>query len=360
MNTTPVSGPHTHSPNSVQRTMWLVQLALVPATAFSIYLFGWPALVLLLLTIASAWLAEAACLWLAGKPLAPYLSDNSAVLTGWLLALTLPPWAPWWIAVVGAVFAIVVGKHVFGGLGQNLFNPAMLARVALLIAFPVEMTSWVAPAPIDSANSPDLLTSLGIIFGTHAIPDAMSAATTQGHTKTEFTLGHTLSQSLPADFLNQDRLLGLASGSLGETSALLILAGGLLLLAKRIIRWHIPVAMLGTLTVLSLVMNQIDPERYAEPMFHLLSGGVMLGAFFIATDLVTSPNTALGQFIFGAGCGALTYLIRTWGNFPEGVAFAVLLMNTLVPIIDHYIRPRIFGRDIKGTPIRPDNRSTGP
>lgn len=351
MNITPISGPHTHSARSIASTMRLVMLALLPATLFSFYLFGWPAIILFCLTLVSAWVIEAACLRISGKPMTPYLTDGSALLTAWLLALSLPPWAPWWIAVVGAAFAIILGKHVFGGLGQNLFNPAMLARCALLIAFPLEMTRWVTPVPIDSSTAPGFFEALTIIFGSHPIADSITAATTLGHTKTEFTLGHTLSQSLGADFLGNDHLIGIISGSLGETSAPLLLAGGLFLLAKGVIRWHIPVAMLGSIALISTLMHLIDPERYGDALFHLLSGSIILGAFFIATDLVTSPNTPLGQTLYGVGCGLLTYLIRTWGSFPEGVAFAVLLMNSATPIIDHYVRPRIYGRSFTGAPL---------
>ena len=166
---TPISGPHTHTRRSVASTMHHVQLALLPVTAFSVYLFGWPALFLLLITIFAAWLSELFCLWLAGKPIGPYATDGSAVLTGWLLALSLPPWAPWWIAVLGAVIAVIIGKHIFGGLGQNLFNPAMLARVALLISFPLEMTTWANPAPFGSPTSPGLN---GVAQSKRFLPDA--------------------------------------------------------------------------------------------------------------------------------------------------------------------------------------------
>lgn len=351
MSYTPVSGPHTRTSNSVAHTMLLVQLALLPASAFSVYLFGWPALILLLITVGSAVAGEALCLQIAGRPLRPFLLDGSAALTGLLLALSLPPWAPWWLGVIGGLFAVVIGKHVFGGLGQNLFNPAMLSRVALLIAFPVEMTRWIAPTPINSDNAPDLMSSLAIVFGTAPVMDTVTSATTLGHTKTEFTVGHTLSQSMHIDFLGNEHLLGFFSGSLGETSAPLILAGGLFLLFKGIIRWHIPVAMLGSIALCSAIMHAIDPERYADSLFHLLSGGIMLGAFFIATDPVGSPNTTTGQLIFGVGCGLITYVIRTWGSFPEGVAFAVVLMNAFTPLIDHYIKPRIYGRTQRGEPL---------
>lgn len=363
MSYTPISGPHTRTSSSVAHTMLLVHLALLPASAFSVYLFGWPALILMIITVGSAVAGEALCLQLAGRPLRPFLMDGSAALTGLLLALSLPPWAPWWIGVIGGLFAIVIGKHVFGGLGQNLFNPAMLARVALLIAFPVEMTRWITPTPINGDTAPDFLSSLAIIFGTSPVMDTVTSATTLGNTKTEFTVGHTLSQSLHTDFFGTDHLLGFFSGSLGETAAPLILAGGLFLLFKGIIRWHIPVAMLGTIALCSTIMHAVDPERYADSIYHFLSGGIMLGAFFIATDPVSSPNTTTGQLLFGAGCGLFTYVIRTWGSFPEGVAFAVMLMNACTPLIDHYIKPRIYGRTQRGEPLpytAPDQENRRP
>lgn len=351
---TPISGPHTRTHRSVFSIMHHVQLALLPATAFGVYLFGWPALFLLVLCIFTAWIAELFCLWLAGKLIRPSATDGSAVLTGWLLALSLPPWAPWWIAVLGALIAIIIGKHIFGGLGQNLFNPAMLSRTALLIAFPLEMTTWASPAPFGSTNAPGIMEAMAITFGGASI-DGLASATVMGHVKTESTLGHGLSLSLPNGYASADYALGFVNGSLGETSALLILLGGLYLIALRIITWHIPVAMIGTVIVMSLGFHLINPEQYPGAIFQVLSGGVLLGAFFIATDLVTSPSSTLGKLIFGAGCGAFTYLIRTWGGFPEGVAFAVILMNALTPLIDHYCRPRIYGRDHKGRPLASDN-----
>lgn len=347
----PLSSPHTHGNNSVGRIMLLVWLALLPASLMGVYTFGWPTLFLLLLTSAVAVGAEALTLHLAGAPIKPSLMDGSALLTGWLLAMTLPPWAPWWIAVVGALFAIVVGKQVFGGIGQNLFNPAMLGRVALLIAFPLEMTSWITPQPITAPDSPSLLQALSITFGGGMPIDSLSGATVLGHVKTELGVGHTLLEILPGFFSSSDAGVGLMRGSLGETSALLLLLGGLLLLLLRIISWQIPLAMLATLGGLATVMNLYDPLHYMDATVHLLSGGAMLGAFFIATDPVGSPSSVRGQLLFGAGCGALVYVIRTWAGFPEGVAFAVLLMNAATPLIDHYLRPRIYGRGRDGAPL---------
>ncbi len=347
----PVAGPYTHSNNSVSRTMGLVMLALLPATGYSLYLFGWPAIFLFATTLFACLLFEAGSLRLAGKRVRPFLLDGSALLTGWLLAMTLPPWAPWWIGVVGAFLAIVIGKQVFGGIGQNLFNPAMVARVALLISFPLEMTLFNAPAPLFSAQAPGLLDSLAITFGSPDQFDAISSATTLGHLKTELGRGVSLDAASSGIESLWQLTLGQASGSLGETSALLLLLGGLFLLYKRIITWHIPLSMLGTLALLATIFHLVDAQSYVAPLTHLMSGAAIMGAFFIATDLVTSPVSTRGQLLFGAGVGLLVFAIRTWAGYPEGVAFAVMLMNACTPLIDHYLKPRIYGRDRKGQPL---------
>lgn len=350
----PVAGPYTHAGTTVTRTMGLVMLALTPATLFAMVQFGWPAIFLFLATLAAAVVAEAVCLRIAGKPLRPFLLDGSALLSGWLLALALPPWAPWWIGVVGSMIAIVVAKQVFGGVGQNLFNPAMVARVALLISFPLEMTSFVEPNPLFSAQAPGILDGLAITFGSPqagAHFDAATSATVLGHVRTELGQGLTLPQILPDSFSAFSGTVGSEPGSMGETSALLILPGGLFLLYKRVIGWQIPVAMLGAIALSAGLMNLADPQHFAGPLYHLLSGATLLGAFFIATDPVTSPVSARGQILFGAGCGLLVYVIRTWTAYPEGVAFAVLMMNAATPLIDHWMRPRIYGRDRKGAPL---------
>lgn len=349
------SAPFSHASASVRKTMLLVMAALLPATGFGLYLYGWPAIFLFLVTIASAVAAEAMSLRLANKPLRPFLTDGSAVLAGWLLALTLPPWAPWWIGAAGAAIAIVIGKHVFGGLGQNLFNPAMVARVALLISFPLEMTTFLEPHPLLSTAAPSLLEGVAISFLGGLNLDAVSSASLLGHVKTGLTAGTGVSASL-ANFGHglRDQLIGVVPGSLGETSAALLLAGGLFLLAMRTITWRIPVAFLGSLALAAAAAHGLAPERYAEPLVHLLSGGAVMAAFFIATDLVTSPVTARGQLLFGAGCGVLTFVIRAWANYPEGIGFAVLLMNAVTPLIDRYIRPRIYGRTRSGSPLPVD------
>jgi electron transport complex protein RnfD len=348
---TPIAGPYAHAKTSVSRTMALVMLALLPATLFGLYQFGWPAIFLFATTLLAAVLAEAFSLRLAGKPARPFLLDGSALLTGWLLAMTLPPWAPWWIGVVGAMLAIIVGKQIFGGIGQNLFNPAMVARVGLLISFPLEMTLYNPPVPLFSPQAPGFLQGLAISFGSAEPFDAISSATTLGHFKTELSRGLSIDQAAGGSATLWQLTWGQASGSLGETSALLILFGGLFLFYKRIISWHIPLSMLGMLALLAGLFHLIDPTTYVDPLTHLMSGAVMLGAFFIATDLVTSPVSSRGQILFGAGCGLLVYVIRTWSGYPEGVAFAVMLMNACTPLIDHYVKPRIYGRDRKGQPL---------
>lgn len=350
MSHTLISGPHTLANSSVAKTMLWVIVALSPATLWGIYSFGWPALNLLLISAISALAFEALCLWLAGRPFSRALGDNSALLTAWLLALSLPPWSPWWLAVCGSFFAIVVAKQVFGGIGQNVFNPAMVARVALLVSFPLQMTSWALPAPLGSEQAPDFMQSLAITFAAADL-DGYTGATLLGEIKTELGNGRTLDSLLGGHTL-LPLGLGQVAGSFGETSALLLLAGGLLLLALRIIPWTIPVSLLASLAVLAFGFHHYDPQHYLPPMYHLLSGATLMTAFFIATDMVTSPNTALGQCLFGAGCGLLMYLIRSWGGYPEGAAFAVLIMNAMTPLIDHLIRPRIFGRDQRGRALR--------
>lgn len=346
----PVSAPHTTTTLGIPRVMASVMLALAPSTLYGFWLFGWPSFYLWLITVIAAALGEAVCLRLMARPVAPALHDGSAILTGWLLAASLPPWAPWWIGAFGGLFATVLGKQVFGGLGQNLFNPAMVARVALLISFPVQMTAWVAPTAMGTVPAPGMLDGLLITLkGLPPALDAVSSASLLGHAKTEMSRGVDLLQSLghaPAA-----GWLGTRPGSLGETSAWLIAGGGVAMILMRIITWHIPVAMLLGIAVPAAILHAVDPGHYLDAATHLLSGGAMLGAFFIATDYVTSPSTSTGQLVFGAGCGLLTYAIRSWAGYPEGVAFAVLLMNSLTPIIDSYVQPRIYGRDRKGAAL---------
>lgn len=346
------AGPFTHTLNTVTRTMLWVIAALLPGTAYGLWLFGWPAVLLFVITLITALAAEAAMLALLGQPVRTRLFDGSALLTGWLLAMSLPPWAPWWIGVLGSLSAIVLGKHLFGGLGQNMFNPAMVARIVLLISFPVQLTLWIAPAPFGSPTAPSFSQSLAYISGTTPLPEHLSAATALGVLKTELSRGVSVEKTSAQLPPPPQQAIGSESGSMGETSALLLLAGGLLLLALRIISWHIPVALLGTLAALAAVSHAIEPARFASTTIHLLSGASVLGAFFIATDYVTSPVSRAGQLLFGAGIGALTWVIRALGGYPEGLAFAVVLMNALVPLIDRGLRPRVFGRSWRGQSLQ--------
>ena len=345
---TPTASPHAHDRSSIDRIMLRVCIALTPVTLWGFYCFGWPAIILFTITAASAVLTEALCLYLIGQPLSR-LKDNSALLTGWMLALTLPPWAPWWIGLGGSFFAIAIGKQIYGGIGQNVFNPALLARVALLISFPVQLTTWVNVTPINSASAPGFMESLQIIFASAPLADGMTGATWLGASKAAAAGGAHMSEMIAADFSLQDAFFGMTRGSMGETSEALALIGGLYLIITRVISWHIPIALLGSLAILSLLGSHTNADSYAGPLFHLTSGGIMIGAFFYATEYVTSPSTAAGKIIFGVGCGVLLFCIRSWGGFPEAVAFAILLMNTLTPLIDRAVKPRAYGRNRKGS-----------
>lgn len=347
MNIKPVSGPHVVQVRRVEDIMRKVILALLPSVGWGVLVFGWPVLYLTIITVFAALLFEAFCLKLKGSCGRTVLMDGSAFLTGLLVAMTLPPWAPWWIGVVGSGIAIILGKQVYGGLGQNLFNPAMLARVALLISFPIEMTTWVDTNSL--LFGPGLRESLAIT-GSGNLIDAVTGATTLGAIKTGFSTGQTLPMLL-SEHNGLLAFIGWERGSLGETSSLLLLLGGGWLMRERVISWHIPMSLLVTLLLLAIVFHWYDPLRYMGPWTHLNSGALMLVAFFIATDYVTSPNTPLGQILFGCGCGMLIFVIRSWGGYPEGTGFAVLLMNATTPLIDHYIRPRIYGRYRNGKPI---------
>ncbi len=325
------SSPHVFGSNSTPRLMRQVSLALIPGALAAIWLFGWGVALNLLVAAATALLCEGLVLAARGRDPWPVLGDGSALLTGLLLALALPPLAPWWLTVIATAFAIVVAKQLYGGLGSNPFNPAMVGYVTAIVAFPREMTQWVAPGA-----GPGPATALAVQFA-GAPPDAITAATPLDGVKTQLGLDHTLAE------LGGQPLFGLVGGAGWEWVNLAYLAGGLWLLYKGVIRWHIPVAMLAALALTALVFRIWDTDLYLPPLFHLFSGGAMLGAFFIATDPVSAATTVRGRLWYGAGIGVLVYLIRTWGGYPDGVAFAVLLMNMAAPTIDHYTRPRVFG-----------------
>ena len=332
--------PHLPVDTSVTRVMQRVVLALVPGAVCSWWFFGHGIVINICLCLATALLAEAAVLGLRRRPVGFYLRDYSAVVTAVLLGLALPPLAPWWIAVIGSLFAIVAGKHLYGGLGLNPFNPAMVGYVVLLISFPREMTLWAPPASALTQQL-GLLDSITLMFSGVAPAgssiDALSMATPLDTTRTQLGLNRTLAEIHTGD------MYGNYGGRGWEWVNLCYLLGGGWLLYRKTIRWQIPLSMLAALFIMAGIFNTFDPDAYPNPLFHLFSGAAMLGAFFIATDPVSAASTRRGRIFYGVGIGVLVYLIRTWGNYPDAIAFAVLLMNMAAPAIDHYCRPRTFG-----------------
>ncbi len=323
--------PHAHSNDSVRKNMLLVIAALMPAYIVSVIEFGWGALI----TAAISVVACVAFEWLIAKFILkqkPTVCDCSAILTGLLLAFNLPSNLPWWIILIGALVAIGIGKMTFGGLGQNPFNPALVGRVFLLIAFPVQMTTW--PRPLGFAGS---------------YVDAETAATPLALLKQGIKGGDaSVVSNLPSLW---DAFVGAMGGSLGEVCALALLIGGIFLICTRVITWHIPVSILATVALFAAVTGWCGalPEGMTTGQYVALSlctGGIMLGAFFMATDYVTSPMTACGKIIFGIGIGFIVMVIRTWGAYPEGMSFAILIMNACVPLLNH-IRPKRFGEKKK-------------
>lgn len=327
--------------SSVRAIMFKVLLALIPGIAVYTWYFGPAILVSISLASMTALATEAVMLKLRGRPVMPFLGDNSALLTAWLLALSIPSLAPWWLVVVGTMFAISISKHLYGGLGNNPFNPAMVGYAVLIISFPAHMTHWIAPSGLGQAGM-SFAEQLGYIFGNH-LPtsltlDAVSMATPLDTLKTQLHSGHAMSDVM------QMPIYGHLGGQGSEMIALAFVAGGIYLLLNRIISWHLPVAFLATLFATAGIFHLLDPAHYAPPLFHWFSGAAMLAAFFILTDPVTSPTTIRGKFIFAAGAGFLTYIIRVFGGFPDGIAFATLLMNICVPLIDLYTQPKVFGK----------------
>ena len=328
--------PHFHSGDSVRKNMLLVIIALLPAYVVSILAFGWGALITTAISIAACVLFE----WLTQKFILKQKStigDLSAVLTGLLLAFNLPSNLPWWIVVIGALVAICVAKMSFGGLGQNLFNPALVGRVFLLISFPAQMTTWPVPqgfatSYVDATTGATPLAALKTLLAKGTAEDKVSEALA----------------SLPEAW---DVLIGWMGGSLGEVSALLLLAGGLFLVITRVITWHIPVSIMATVALFAAVTGWAGmlPEGMCTCQYTMLSlctGGMMLGAWFMATDYVTSPMSNWGKILFGIGIGVIVMVIRTWGAYPEGMSFAILIMNACVPLLN-LIRPKRFGEKKK-------------
>ena len=321
---------------SVSVVMTQVCIALVPGITAYAWLVGPAILFQLVIATLAALLAETAMLRIQKRPLAMFLSDGSAIVTAWLIALTFPPLAPWWLVATGTVFAIVVAKHLYGGLGQNPFNPAMVAFAICIVSFPALMSQW----PSVGLQLP-LVDQLNVILGLSPRVDALSGATPLDAMKTALKLGEG-SQSVVALLANQD-IYGNFAGRGWEWVAFGYLIGGLWMWQRKLITWHVPVSFIGSLVAISGALWLYNPAQFASPLFHLLSGGAMLGAFFIATDPVSGCTTPRGKLIFGAGAGLLAYIIRVFGGYPDGVAFAVLLMNLSAPVIDLLTQPAIFG-----------------
>lgn len=314
--------PHIHTDDSARKIMYRVVYALIPALLWSVFVFGLDALRVTLIAVAACLAFE----YLIQKYLLkiqPTVTDGSALVTGLLLAFNVPSGIPWWIIVIGSLAAIGIGKISFGGLGSNIFNPALVGRVFLLISFPVQMTTWPVARPGET--------------------DALTSATPLGIIKEGLTNGTPVSRILPELPEAGDLLLGTMGGSLGEISALLLILGGIYMLFKKVITWHIPVSVIATVALLAMLFRMIDPEIYINPVYHVLTGGLMLGAIFMATDMVTSPMNPKGQIIYGVGIGVITISIRLFGAYPEGISFAILIMNAFTPLINAYVKPKRFG-----------------
>ncbi|HSH53205.1 MAG TPA: RnfABCDGE type electron transport complex subunit D [Bacteroidales bacterium] len=320
--------PHVYGDKTVKRLMSDVIIALLPALAFSIYFFGLGAIYVTLTAVVSCVTFE----WIIQKYLLkqkPTISDGSAILTGLLLAFNVPANLPVWIIIIGSLVAIGIGKMSFGGLGNNPFNPALVGRVFLLISFPVQMTSWPVPNGFNTGYS-----------------DAVTGATPLGVMKEGINKGDAVSDIMGQIPSHMEMFYGHMGGSMGEIAALALLIGFAYLLIRKVITWHIPVSIIATITLFTGILWLINPETNADPLFHLLTGGVLLGAIYMATDYVTSPMSVKGMWIYGIGIGVITVLIRVFGAYPEGVSFAILIMNAFVPLINAYLKPKRFGEEV--------------
>ena len=327
--------PYLSQDVSVRRIMLQVLLALLPAVAAYTWLVGPAVLVQLFIASLAALAAEAAMLRLRGKPLAPFLGDGSVLVTAWLVVLAFPPLAPWWLTVIGVLLAVVVAKHLYGGLGQNPFNPAMVAFAACIVSFPALMAQWPPAHP-----AAGLADQLALIFGHAPRLDAMSGATPLDALKTALKIGE--GSSVGATRQNAG-VFGLLGGRGWEWVSAAYLLGGLWLWQRKVIGWHTPAAFLAGIALIATPLWLWQPAQYADPLFHVFAGGSLLGAFFIVTDPVSGCTTPRGKLIFGLAAGVLAYLIRVFGAYPDGVAFAVLLLNLCAPLIDVYTQPPIFG-----------------
>ncbi len=335
------SSPHISTAESVRKIMLKVLLAMLPACLAGVWFFGLRALAVIVVTTVACVGAEALWCYLAKKPVLPTILDFSAAVTGVLLALNLPPTVPFYVPVIGAFLAIWLGKQVFGGLGNNPFNPALVARVGLLIALPAAMTCWKAPRGMDDSYPQHQ------VF--RATPDAVTCATPLGVAgQRPKLLGNTAAarnnfKTVFSDTLVTYYFLGIRGGCIGETCVPALILGGLILFAFNLINWRVPLCFAGTVVIITGLVNYFFPGVTPPPLFHLVTGGLLLGAIFMATDMVTCPITGSGCVVFAIGCGAITSVIRIWGNYPEGVSFSILFMNALVPLIDRWCTDRPFG-----------------
>ncbi len=325
-----VSGsPHYRSGESVSKIMYGVIFSLIPAMLVSFYFFGLGAILVTLTAVASCMLFEFLIQkYLIRGPLTIF--DGSAIITGVLLAFNVPSNLPLGLIVIGSAVAIGMGKMTFGGLGKNPFNPALVGRIFLLISFPVQMTTWPKPSPLSTQ-----------------LADVITGPTPLAVVKEGVSQGESVSSLMPQLPEYSQLLIGNMGGSVGEVSAIALLLGGLYMLARRIITWHIPVSFLASAALFAAIFWMVDPEAYADPLFHMLAGGMMLGAIYMATDYATSPMAPRGMIIFGLGCGLLTMVIRLFGAYPEGVAFSILIMNAFVPLINSAFKPKRFGEELK-------------
>jgi len=327
-----VSGsPHIHGDESVKKIMYGVVIAMIPAMLVSFYFFGLGALKVTLIAIASCLLFEYLIQRFLLKGTST-IGDGSAIITGILLSFNVPSSLPVWMIIIGSLVAIGIGKMTFGGLGKNPFNPALVGRVFLLISFPVDMTSWPKPQAFSTA-----------------LTDAVTGPTPLAIMKEGVAKGQTVADILASGKIPSyvEMLMGNMGGSIGEISAIAILIGGIYMLIRKIITWHIPVSFILSAFIFSGILWLVDDTHYVDPLFHLVTGGLMLGAVFMATDMVTSPMAPKGQIVFGVGCGLLTMVIRIFGAYPEGVSFAILIMNAFVPLINKGFKPVRFGEVIK-------------
>jgi len=315
------ASPHLKDKDSIPRIMWTVVVSLIPAVAAGTYFLGWRVLLLVLISVATAVATEAIIQKLMRKKVS--VSDGSAVVTGMLLAMVISPGVPLWLPIVGSFCAIAIAKALFGGLGHNIFNPALVGRAILLASFPVAMTTWT------------LARGMG-----NSLVDVLTTATPLAMIKDMSKAGSLDLAKLPSIW---DLFIGGVGGSVGETCALALLIGAAILLIRGIITWHIPVSYIGTVAVIVGLSQLFGDQEFAMIPFHIFAGGLILGAFFMATDMVTSPLTKKGSVIFGIGAGVITCVIRLLGGYPEGVCYSILLMNAFTPMIDRYVRPRRFG-----------------